>query len=134
MCECVCYLLPGVLSGSNSSSGISYRGLCSFICTLWMIILFMQKVGATEVACVQGKTVKAGDLVKGFHPRKTHATHPNHLKTQADLSDFLPCSRATRQPSLEEDLPIWQLNRDAFQSQMFFPSEYQRLLHFPNLC
>lgn len=30
----VCLLSsPGVLSGSNSSSGISYRGLCSFICT-----------------------------------------------------------------------------------------------------
>ena len=40
----------------------------------------------------------------GFHPHKSHATHPDHLKAQVELPFVTPppppCSRATLQPSL----------------------------------
>lgn len=83
-----------------SSLGVFYqdqttaRALAAEDCALLsalagIIILFMQKVRATEVGRVQEKkTVKAGDLVEGFHPHKSHATHPNHLKTQVELFSF----------------------------------------------
>lgn len=77
---------PGVfLSGSNGSSGISYRGLCSFICTgRDNNSVHAESKSNRGRMCSRKKTVKAGDLVKGFHP--SHATHPNHLKTQVELS------------------------------------------------
>lgn len=39
----------------------------------------MQKAGAAELGYVQGKIVKAGDLVMGIYPHKAHATHLKHL-------------------------------------------------------
>jgi len=89
---CVCLL---------SSSGVFFyqdqtaaQALATEHCALLsalarIIILLRQKVSAIEVGR-QGKTVKAGDLVKGFHPHKSHATHPNTLKTQTELFSSSP--------------------------------------------
>lgn len=114
MCECVCYLARVFYQDQTAARALATEDSALLSALAGMIILFMQKVGATEVACVQGKTVKAGDFVKGFHPPKSHATHPDHLKTQVESPVLVPCSRATRQPSPEEARTIRELTQITF--------------------
>lgn len=133
---------PGVLSGSNSSLGISYRGLCSFICTGGDDNSVDAESRSNRDSLVfKEKLLRQGIWWRDFtHISLTQHTHPDHLKTQVGLPVFFPCSRATQQSSLEERdnlsvkaFPIWDLNQVDFQSQTFFPSLFNHLLHFPNL-
>lgn len=88
MCECVCYLARVFYQDQTAARALAAEDSALLSALAGMITLFMQEVGATEVACVQGKTVKAGDLVEGFHPHKSHATHPDRLKTQVERPAF----------------------------------------------
>lgn len=131
MVKCVgvrVYLLSivGVLSGSNSSIGIGFR-LRSFICN-------NEDDNYVRAECTSNggslhsrkKTIKARDLRMGFHLDRSHATSiqkPDHLKTQVELPDFIPCSRATQRPSILEEIICPRSPRCGFHQYSVIPSQ-----------
>lgn len=106
-CVCVCLLSsPSVYQDQTAARALTTEDSALLSALVGMIILLIAKL-ATEVACAikknkktHKKTVKAGDLVKGFHPHKSHATHPS---VKPSCLSSLTCSRATQQPSLEDE-------------------------------
>lgn len=112
-------------SGSNSSISIGFR--------LWSICN-NEDDNYVHVECTSNrgslhsrkKTIKARDLRMGFHLDRSHATSiqkPDHLKTQVELPDFIPCSRATQQPSILEEIICPRSPRCGFHQYSVIPSQ-----------
>lgn len=81
MSKCFCYLARVFYQDQTAARALVTEDSALLSAVAGIIILFMQKAGATQVVCVQENTVKEGDLVNsvtGIHLHKSHTAQPKH--------------------------------------------------------